>query len=215
MANVILFDLDGTLTDPGIGITNSVMYALKKMGREVPPRETLFPFIGPPLIWSFVNLCGCTGEEAKLGVQYYREYFSDIGIFENQVYPGIPELLDRLRAAGKRIVMATSKPEDFAGRIAERFGLSARFDFIAGSRMDETRTAKAEVIQYALESVGVAPEDCLMVGDREHDVLGAAACHISCLGVLYGYGSREELQNAGAIALAEIPAEVGDWILTA
>lgn len=208
MPQYILFDLDGTLTDPGIGITNSVMHALEKMGFPVPEREKLYPFIGPPLVWSFMNFYGCTEEEAKLGVKYYREYFTDTGIFENRVYDGIPETLAALRAAGKTVVMATSKPEDFARRIAERFDLARWFDFIAGSLMDETRTSKAEVIAYALESLGAKPEDCLMIGDREHDVLGAAAHGIPCLGVLYGYGSREELLGAGAVGVVEAPEEI-------
>ena len=145
----------------------------------------------------------------------YREYFADRGIFEHEVYPGIPALLARLRAAGLKLVMATSKPEPFAERIAEHFGIAEYFDCIAGAAMDETRTQKWEVIEYALDRCGVTDRSAvLMVGDREHDVLGAARCRLSCLGVLYGYGSREELEQAGACAVVPTVEAIGDYILT-
>ena len=210
----ILFDLDGTLTDPGLGITNAVMYALERYGIRVSDRRELYCFIGPPLVDSFMRFYGFSADDARAAVDVYREYFADKGIFENEVYPGIPALLKRLRAAGLKLVMATSKPEPFAVRIAEHFGIAEYFDCIAGAAMDETRTQKWEVIEYALDRCGVADRDrVLMVGDREHDVLGAARCGLSCLGVLYGYGSREELEHAGACAVAETVEAVGDWIL--
>lgn len=211
----IFFDLDGTLTDPGIGITNSVMYALERFGIRVPKREDLYKFIGPPLIDSFMEFYHFSEADARLATDYYREYFSDRGIFENEVYPGIPELLDLLNENGRKVVMATSKPEDFAVRIADHFGLTGFFETIAGSLMDETRTKKWEVVEEAVARCQIANrEHILMVGDREHDVLGSAKCSISCLGVLYGYGSREELEQAGAIAVAQTVPEVGDWILS-
>ena len=210
----ILFDLDGTLTDPGLGITSAVMYALERYGIRVDDRRELYRFIGPPLVDSFMRYYGFSAADARAAVDVYREYFTDRGIFENEVYPGIPELLARLRAAGLKLVMATSKPEEFALRIAEHFGIAAYFDCIAGAAMDETRTQKWEVVEYALSRCGVTDRtSVLMVGDREHDVLGAARCGIACLGVLFGYGSREELEGAGAVAVADTVEAVGDYIL--
>ena len=210
----IFFDLDGTLTDPGAGITNSVAYALERWGIRVADRRTLYPFIGPPLIDSFQRFYGFSPADARAAVDVYREYFADKGIFENELYPGIPALLERLKAAGRTLVMATSKPEAFAVRIAEHFGIADYFDCIAGAAMDETRTHKWEVIAYALDRLGgPAPGSVLMVGDREHDVQGAARCGIATLGVLYGYGSREELVDAGALAVVETVEEIGDYIL--
>lgn len=210
----IFFDLDGTLTDPGIGITNSVMYALERFGIHVTDRRSLYKFIGPPLIDSFMEFYGFSEGDARAATAAYREYFTDRGIFENEVYPGIPALLSRLRAAGNTLVIATSKPEDFALRIAGHFDFAKYFDCVAGSAMDETRTKKWEVIDYALARCAVSdPRRVLMVGDREHDVLGAKRCGLPCLGVLYGYGSRAELEDAGAVAVAESVAAVGDYIL--
>ena len=205
----ILFDLDGTLTDPGVGITNSVAYALERYGIHVADRRTLYPFIGPPLVDSFMRFYDFSAADARAAVDVYREYFADRGIFENELYPGIPELLARLRGAGLKLVMATSKPEKFARRIAEHFGIAQYFDCIAGAAMDETRTHKHEVIEYALERCGNPDRGAvLMVGDRDNDVLGAEKAGVDCCGVLWGYGSREELQGAGAKYLIEKPEEL-------
>ena len=209
----IFFDLDGTLTDPGVGITNSVAYALERRGIRVADKKELYCFIGPPLVDSFQQYYGFSPSDARAAVDVYREYFADRGIFENEVYPGIPSLLARLRDAGLRLAMATNKPERFAVRIAEHFGIAGFFDCIAGAAMDETRTQKWEVVEYALERCGADRDRVLMVGDREHDVLGAKRCGLSCLGVLYGYGSREELERAGACALVPTVEAVGDFIL--
>ena len=212
----ILFDLDGTLTDPGAGITNSVAYALERYGIHVADRRTLYPFIGPPLVDSFMRFYDFSAADARAAVDVYREYFADRGIFENELYPGIPALLKRLRDAGLRLIVATSKPEGFAVRIAEHFGIAQYFDCIAGAAMDETRSHKWEVIEYALARCGVTDRArVLMVGDREHDVQGARRCGLACLGVLFGYGSREELSAAGAAALCESVEAVGDYILDA
>jgi phosphoglycolate phosphatase len=209
----IFFDLDGTLTDPGEGITNSVAYALKKEGIEPPPKEELYTFIGPPLVDSFMKLYGFSRERALRAVEEYREYFRDRGIFENRVYDGIPRLLEELCAKGKRLVLATSKPELFAKRILAHFDLERYFTFAAGALMDETRTKKADVIAYALTSCGITdPSSVLMVGDRLHDVEGAKACGMDSLGVLYGYGSREELTEAGATYLAERVEDVKRFV---
>ena len=210
----IFFDLDGTLTDSGPGITASVAYALRELGAPPLPPETLRAFIGPPLMWSFGHFCGFDEAKCAEAVRLYRVYFTAGGMFENSVYPGIPAALDKLRSAGLRLAVATSKPELYSRQIIAHFGLEGCFDAVCGAAMDESRTDKAEVIRYALQTLDLPPEEGLMVGDREHDVLGAKAAGLPCLGVLWGYGSREELINAGAAALAETPEEMADWILT-
>lgn len=202
--DVVLFDLDGTLTDPGIGITNSVMHALKKYGIEVTDRTSLYKFIGPPLIDSFERYYGFSHEEAVKSVDYYREYYKDRGIYENSVYDGIEELLKSQTEKGKKIILATSKPEPFAKEILRHFDLEKYFLFAAGSTMSETRTNKAEVIEYALSECGITDKSAVvMIGDREHDIIGAKKNGIDSIGVLFGYGSREELEAAGATCIAE------------
>ncbi len=213
--DTIFFDLDGTLTDPGLGITNSVMYALERFGITVPDRRELYKFIGPPLMDSFQEFYGFSYADAAEATRLYRVYFCEKGMFENTVYPGIPALLRSLRADGRRLAVATSKPEEFAATIADHFDLSQYFDLIAGAAMDETRTQKWEVIDYAVERIG-SPDrgDILMIGDRKHDVLGARRCALGgAVGVLYGYGSRAELTEAGADAVAETVADLGTLIL--
>ena len=209
----VFFDLDGTLTDSGPGITASVAYALEKLGAAPLPRERLRAFIGPPLLWSFGHFCGFDEEKCREAVRLYREYYTAGGMFENTVYPGIPAALERLRASGLRMAVATSKPELYSRQIVAHFGLNGYFEAVCGAAMDESRTEKAEVLRYALETLGVAPEASLMVGDREHDALGAKALGLPCLGVLWGYGSREELEKAGAAALAETPEDMAAWLL--
>ena len=208
MYQYLLFDLDGTLTDPGIGITNSVMHALRKFGIEAEERSALYPFIGPPLRESFQKYYGFTPEQSSLAVTYYREYFSVKGLYENEVYEQIPAVLEALRSAGRRLFVATAKPELFSVKILRHFGLDGYFDFIAGATMDETRVEKAEVIRYALETCAIPPEEALMIGDRANDILGARENGLDSLGVLYGYGSREELTAAGASFLAERPEDI-------
>lgn len=211
----ILFDLDGTLTDPGLGITNSVMYALNAFGIETPDRRELYKFIGPPLLDSFARFYGMSPADCREALRLYRVRFVDGGMFENEVYPGIPRLLERLKAAGYRLLVATSKPEPYSIQILEHFGLAGYFEFIAGSSMDETRSTKDAVIAYALERAGITdPGRAIMVGDRLHDVEGAAANGMRCIGVLYGYGSREELEAAGAVRLAEDPEVLGSLLLS-
>ena len=209
----VLFDLDGTLTDPGLGITNSIMHALRKLGVEPPEREALYKFIGPPLKWSFHEYYGFDEAQCEAALLGYREHFSVTGLFENELYPAIPGVLQRLRDAGLRLAVATSKPEPYSLRIIEHFGLKEYFEAVCGSTMEETRTEKWEVIQYAMDTLGVAPGETVMVGDREHDVLGAKKCALPAIGVLYGYGSRAELSEAGAAAIAETPENVAELIL--
>ena len=195
----ILFDLDGTLTDPALGITNSILYALEQTYRPCPPREELYFFIGPPLVDSFRDYCKISTEEARRMVDIYREYFSVKGLFENTVYEGIPETLATLKANGAHLFLATSKPEHFAIQILDHFDLSKYFDFIGGSTMEETRTKKEDVIQYVLDTNKLDPTETLMVGDRIYDVEGAKYCNLSSAAVLYGYGSKEELSQADYI----------------
>ena len=199
MYNTILFDLDGTLTDPGTGITNSVLYALKKFGIEVSDRSELFKFIGPPLMDAFSEYYGFSKEQSEKALMYYREYFSNKGIFENTLYDGTKYMLNEIKSMEKNIILATSKPEEFAIRILKYFEIFDYFDFVAGASMDETRNQKEDVIKYALDGFGITDTSkVLMVGDRKHDVLGAKKFSIDSAGVLYGYGSEEELTNAGA-----------------
>ena len=212
MYKTVLFDLDGTLTDPGLGITNSVAYALKKYGIEVSDREKLYSFIGPPLKDSFKKYYGFSDEKAMGAIMYYREYFSDKGIFENEVYDGIKELLRSIKASGRKIILATSKPEEFALRILEHFELTEFFDVVAGASMDEKRNKKGDVIKYALEKGCLTPEDAVMIGDREHDIFGAQENGIDTIGVLYGYGSRDELEKAGAMYIAETVNDIFDLL---
>ena len=199
----ILFDLDGTLTDSAPGITASVKYALEKSGEPVPDYPVLCKFIGPPLLYGFMNFCGMSEERAEKAVGYYREYYGVKGIFESELYPGIKELLSQLFSSNKKVILATSKPEVFAVKILEHFGISDYFYFTAGATLDKTRTEKADVIAYALKSAGVTDRrKAVMVGDRFHDIDGAKANGIRSVGVLYGFGSRKELENAGADFIA-------------
>jgi len=218
--DTILFDLDGTLTDPAIGITNSVAHALYKFGFEVKDKTTLYPFIGPPLVDSFQKYYGLSEEDAKRAVDYYREYFSTKGIYENKVYPGIADLLQALKQANKtvslantKLALATTKPELYAEQILKHFDLFDYFDCVAGSNMDGTRSQKGEIIPYALHRLGKTGQRAIMVGDREHDIIGAKQSGIASIGVLYGYGSREELTKAGADYLAATVLELGHILL--
>jgi len=210
----ILFDLDGTLTDPATGITNSIMYSLNKYGIKVNDRSELYSFIGPPLQKSFEKFYGFSEEEAKKAVEYYREYYRDKGIFENKVYDGIRELLQLLKERKRTIILATSKPELYAKQILEHFQLSSYFDFIAGSELDGRRVNKDEVICYALNGCNIYDlSKVIMIGDREYDVFGAHKQGIKSIGVLYGYGDRNELENAGADYILETVADLINFFL--
>lgn len=204
-----LFDLDGTLTDPGEGITRSVQYALAKFGINVENRRELFCFIGPPLHESFEVYYGFSRPDAMKAVDAYREYYAVRGIFENLLYDGISQMLAELQKNGVKICLATSKPESYAKQILEHFELDSYFTAVAGSEMDGTRTKKAEVVERALMLLGnPSVADCVMIGDREHDVLGGSAHGLDTVGVLFGYGNREELERAGATYIAATPAEI-------
>lgn len=209
--DTILLDLDGTITDPYIGITNAVMYAYEKLGLEVPERESLLSFIGPPLIVEFTRR-GFPEEQAKEAVRLYREYYGRTGLFENRLIPGTVELLQELKRMGKRVCLATSKPEEFSVRILEKFGVLEYFDFIGAATMDGKRSSKLEVIRYVLGSTGAKPEECLMVGDRMHDIVGAHDAGIKCAAVLVGFGSWEEFAEYHADFVCETLADVADVV---
>jgi len=202
--NHIFFDLDGTLTDPKPGITGSIQYALQKLDLPVPSQDDLTWCIGPPLRASFVTLLG--GETlADRAVALYRERFADTGLYENSVYPDIEYVLAALRATPRRLFVATSKPRVFAERIINHFGLSNYFEQIFGSELDGTRVNKGDLLAYAIETTGVDPSQALMIGDRSHDIVGAKSNGMRGIGVLYGYGSEDELIEAGASHLCATP----------
>ncbi len=213
---IILFDLDGTLTDPALGITKSVAYALDAYGVAYESLDTLQPFIGPPLREQFMKYTGFDVETGEKMVKKYREYYSVTGIYENRVYDGIPEMLEKLKAAGKTLAVATSKPEKFANIILEHFDIAKYFHLCAGANMDNTRTNKAEVIEYALSELGVSDkkDSVVMVGDRMHDINGAKKNGLSSIGVTFGYGSKEELSECGADIIVDTVRELSEILLS-
>lgn len=214
MFDTVLIDLDGTLTDSKPGIFNSVCYSLDRMGFDRPDEDILIRFIGPPLIESFRKYCGMDDAQASLALKYYREYYSEKGYLENSVYPGVFAMLSRLRDSGRTLAVATSKPEDYSLRICDFFGLSEYFDIICGASMDESRNDKPRVIAYALEKLACPdPRHTIMVGDRHHDIEGASLNALKAMGVLYGYGSKEELCAAGAAYIAKDPEEAANIII--
>lgn len=196
MYDNILFDLDGTLTDPYIGITNSIIYSLQQMKIEAPDNSALIPFIGPPLHESYTTVYNLQDEDNATAIKHYRTYFSDKGMYENEVYAGIEIVLQALTAQGKQLFIATSKPTDFAIPILQHFKLDDYFNEIVGSNMDGTRTNKAEVIATVMNTHQLDPHKTVMIGDRMHDINGAHQNNIDSIGVLYGYGSAEEIKAA-------------------
>lgn len=198
MIKYILFDLDGTLTDPAEGITNSICYALDKFGIKVQDKASLYKFIGPPLYDSFVKYYGFSSENANKAVDYYREYFAPKGLYENTVYPGVTQLLQELTSYDVGLLVATSKPEVYAKKIIEHFDLQQYFYDVVGATLDATRNTKDAVIAYAINKHSIDAQSALMVGDRHHDVFGASQNSLRCVGVTYGFGSYSELSDAGA-----------------
>ncbi len=199
MKNYLFFDLDGTLSDPAEGICGSVIYAMEKGGYPVKPLEAYHGWIGPPLVPSFMDELGVDEEEAYRLVALYRENFSTKGIFQNTVYPGIPELLRELKAAGKTLMIVTGKPTDFAVRIAEHFGVADCFVKVCGIPMSNESVTKDETLRGALELLGNPPlAECLMIGDRHHDIDAGHECGMESAYVLYGYGSKAEAENCQA-----------------
>lgn len=212
-AEYLLFDLDGTLTDSAPGIIASARYALSTLGVSEP--ENIMRFVGPPLYVSFSEYCGLDEEHTREAIRLYRERYSVTGLFENSVYPGIPEMLTRLKDGGRRLFVATSKPETFAVRILDRFGLSDFFELIGGADLEGSRDEKNKVIEYVLERAEVTDRSrAVMIGDRSHDIIGAKQCGITSMGVLWGYGSPGELAEHGADLTAADPSEAADILLS-
>jgi len=208
----IIFDLDGTLTDPGLGITNSIMYALKKFGIES-ERSALYKFIGPPLRESFSIYFGFDKSGAEQAVQYYREYFSEKGIYENELYPGISDLLAGLYHRNRNLYIATSKPQEYTERILEHFRISEYFRFVSGSNMDGSMSAKSDLIERILPLIGGDLNETIMIGDRKYDIEGAKHHGIDSAAVLYGYGEISELKAAGPSYLIENTGKLTDLLL--
>ncbi len=203
MKKYLIFDLDGTLTDSGLGITNSVKYALEKYHIEVNNLNDLNVFVGPPLKDSFSLYYGFSEQQALEAIGYYREYFLDKGMYENSVYPNVLELLQKLKKNGKTLVIATSKPEPFTIKILKHFNLLQYFDLVCGASLDETIDLKKEdIIRNALKELNINVQDAIMIGDRKYDIIGAHKNNLDSIGVLYGYGSKEELIEAKVTYLA-------------
>lgn len=213
MYQAILFDLDGTLTDSGPGITRSVAYALEKMGKPEENLENLRVFVGPPLLEMFQSYSGFTEEEAREAVAFYRERFVPIGMFENSVYPGIPEVLEALKNKGFRLAIASSKPEPFIHQILEHFGIKDYFEVIVGPTLGEQGTTKKECVEEALRRLDLLDrrDQVLMVGDTHYDVEGAREMGVDCLAVTYGYEDPEVLKQSHPLALADSPGEILDF----
>ena len=205
--SVICFDLDGTLSDPKLGITRSIQHALRELGRPVPTADDLTSCIGPPLLGSFKKLLG-SSKEAENALRLYRERFGETGIYENELYPGIAAALSGLKSSGRRMFVATSKPKVFADRIIVHFGLSPYFEAIYGSELDGTRSDKSELLAWVVAQERLSPAKAVMVGDRSHDIAGGRENGMATLGVLYGYGTRTELLEAGADDLCQSPIDL-------
>ena len=215
MYQYLLFDLDGTLTNPKEGITRSVQHALRHFGIEVADPDTLTPYIGPPLIPSFIEFHGLTQEQTLEALQVYRQRFSTVGLFENEVLDGVPEMLRALKQNGRFVAVASSKPEPYVIRILEHFDLLQYFDEVVGASMDEKRSAKKDIIEEALRRMGKAPgdRDILMIGDRMHDVEGAQLCGLDSLGIYTGFAPEGELEDAGATYVFHTIRDMADFLL--
>jgi phosphoglycolate phosphatase len=212
--DAVFFDLDGTLTDPMPGITRSIQYALGRLDREVPTANELVWCIGPPLLGSFEKML----DDRALAVEalrLYRERFAETGLYENRVYPGIEGILAELEASGRRLFVATSKPAVYAERIVEHFAIGRYFERVFGSELDGARTDKTELLTHALHESGTVAERATMVGDRSHDVVGARNNGMTAVGVLYGYGSEEELVTAGAHRISGTTGELYEDLMRA
>ena len=208
----IFFDLDGTLTDSGEGIINCAILALEHFGLPIPSREAMRVFVGPPLDQSFINH-GVPADKADEAIRVYRSRYTTVGKFENFPYPGIRELLETLRSQGHRLFVATSKPEGMSVEILEKFDLARYFELICGATLDSSRSKKEDVIAYLLGKTGDM-EDVVMVGDTAFDVLGAKAHGIPTIGVSWGYGTVEDMVNAGAAAIADSPQQLLELLNT-
>lgn len=212
----LLFDLDGTLTDPKEGITKCVQYALNACGIDEPNADKLLRFIGPPLKDAFKEYYSMNDEDISYAIEKYRERFSTIGIFENSVYEGIHKMLDNLSKIEATLAVATSKPTEFAERILERYSLKQYFKVVVGSELDGTRSAKADVISEVFSRLSISENDkihALMIGDRKHDIIGAKACGIKSVGVQFGYAEENELQSAGADFIVDTVSDLVAFLM--
>lgn len=208
-----LMDLDGTITDPKVGITKAVAYALKQYGINIENLDSLLKFIGPPLTESFQQYYGFSETNSKEAVLKYREYYVPYGIYENQLYDGMEHMLKSVVEHGGKIILATSKPQIFAEKILRHFHIDEYFELVAGSNMDLSRYKKGEVIEYALRELSINSEDAIMIGDREHDIIGARENKLSSIGVTYGYGTRQELIDEEADFIAQNVSELEELML--
>ena len=214
MITYLLFDLDGTLTNPQEGITKCVQHALRAFGIEEPDLEKLIPFIGPPLIQSFMEFYNMSEEDARKAVAVYRERFSTVGLFENFPYPGIADMLAELKAQGKILAVASSKPTIYVRRILEKFELAPYFDIVEGSNLDGTRVDKKEVIAEVLSQLdNPSADDLLMIGDRKFDVIGARETGFGCVGVRFGFAAPDELEQSGAVYIADTVHDLHRYLL--
>ena len=205
---VIAFDLDGTLTNPERGLLSAFVYCFKKLGVPYESKESLKRYIGPPLYDEWQKDFGWTFDEASAAVEVFREYYNIYGWWDNEVYDGIEELLTTLKSQGKKLVVATSKPEVTAKKVLRHFGLDKYFDYIAGASMNGSEDLNWQILDRALSAVGAEKSESILVGDRKYDAEGAEICGIDSLGVLWGHGSRDELENAGFTYIAPTPDEV-------
>lgn len=210
MAQLILFDLDGTLTDSGPGIMNCVKYAYEKLNIPVTDPEVFRRYVGPPLLYGFMEFADLTKEEAELAVKTFRERYVDIGVWENSVYEGIPEVLTLLKCSGKKLAVATSKPQPLADRVLERYELKEFFDVVRGAQADGPKSTKPAILEDVLEMTGFADkkDQVVLVGDTKYDVIGAKTVGIDCVGVSYGYGTFEDLKENGALKICKTPGEL-------
>ena len=204
----LLFDMDGTIADTSEGIYKGLRYMAGKLGIEELPEDVMHTFLGPPLTGSLMKAYGMTEDAAVEAVRVYREYYSVTGVMECNPYPGFCETVKKLADNGVKIFVATSKPTPFAEKIVEKFGLGDCFTAVIGSNIDNTRSKKAEVIQYILDTYGLDKNECLMIGDKSNDIDGAKACGIDSLAVTYGFGSLEELEDAGPTYIVGSPEEI-------
>lgn len=212
MIKYLLFDLDGTITDPKEGITKCVQYALSKFDIEE-DCDNLLSFIGPPLTDSFMDFYGFDKQKAELAIKYYRERYAKIGLFENSAIDGIHEVLEKLKNSGYTLAVATSKPTCFAISICEKYDFSKYFDIIMGSELDGTRTKKSEIIYEVLKQLNAKPEEVVMIGDRKYDIIGAKEVGTASIGVRFGYAEDGELEKAGADFIVGTPNELLSCIL--
>ena len=213
MIKYVLIDLDGTVTDSEEGVTKSIAYALDSFGIKVNDLKSLRKYIGPPITWSFADV-GLTPEQIGPGIQKYRERYDRVGLYEAKVYDGVPEMLKKLREAGKKLILATSKPIGFATKVMEYFKMDVLMDDLCGAGSDTERNTKAAVLEYILEKHHITDKsEALMLGDTRFDVEGANLCGLKTMGVLWGFGSRESLEKEGAAYIVSTPDEAAEKII--